>query len=116
MTFDLKLLCHGDFSSEGIMWRSRNTVCTVHVHHPLRGCADPNTEHHVDATAAKYCRGRRRRAIMRWRVDRGLIDQTAILVPKDSTAKTMADLRGKRVAFPAKAQQYPLLLALGTRG
>lgn len=40
-----------------------------------------------------------------------ILDQTAILVPKDSTAKTMADLRGKRVAFPGEGtQQYPLLL------
>lgn len=40
-----------------------------------------------------------------------ILDQTAILVPKDSSAKTMADLRGKRVAFPGEGtQQYPLLL------
>jgi aliphatic sulfonates family ABC transporter substrate-binding protein len=40
-----------------------------------------------------------------------ILDQTAILVPKDSTAKSMSDLRGKRVAFPGEGtQQYPLLL------
>jgi aliphatic sulfonates family ABC transporter substrate-binding protein len=40
-----------------------------------------------------------------------ILDQTAILVPKDSTARSMQDLRGKRVAFPGEGtQQYPLLL------
>ena len=40
-----------------------------------------------------------------------ILDQTAILVPKDSPVKSMKDLRGKIVAFPGEGtQQYPLLL------
>ena len=40
-----------------------------------------------------------------------ILEQTAILVPKDSTVKTVADLKGQNVAFPGEgSQQYPLLL------
>lgn len=40
-----------------------------------------------------------------------ILEQTAILVPKDSPVKSMKDLRGKMVAFPGEGtQQYPLLL------
>jgi len=40
-----------------------------------------------------------------------ILEQTAILVPKDSDAKSIKDLKGKRVAFPGEgSQQYPLLL------
>lgn len=40
-----------------------------------------------------------------------ILEQTAILVPKDSPVKTVSDLKGKRVAFPGEgSQQYPLLL------
>lgn len=40
-----------------------------------------------------------------------ILEQTAILVPSDSPVKTVADLRGKTVAFPGEgSQQYPLLL------
>lgn len=40
-----------------------------------------------------------------------ILEQTAILVPSDSTVKSVAQLKGKRVAFPGEgSQQYPLLL------
>lgn len=40
-----------------------------------------------------------------------ILEQTAIIVPVDSTIKTVADLKGKTVAFPGEgSQQYPLLL------
>lgn len=40
-----------------------------------------------------------------------ILEQTAILVPKDSPVKSVKDLKGKRVAFPGEgSQQYPLLL------
>ncbi|HXV10262.1 MAG TPA: ABC transporter substrate-binding protein [Burkholderiales bacterium] len=40
-----------------------------------------------------------------------ILEQTAILVPKDSTLKSVAQLKGKKVAFPGEgSQQYPLLL------
>lgn len=40
-----------------------------------------------------------------------ILEQTAILVPKDSPAKSVADLKGKKIAFPGEgSQQYPLLL------
>jgi ABC-type nitrate/sulfonate/bicarbonate transport system substrate-binding protein len=40
-----------------------------------------------------------------------ILEQTAILVPKDSTVKSVAQLKGKKVAFPGEgSQQYPLLL------
>jgi ABC-type nitrate/sulfonate/bicarbonate transport system substrate-binding protein len=40
-----------------------------------------------------------------------ILEQTAILVPKDSTVKTVADLKGQNIAFPGEgSQQYPLLL------
>jgi aliphatic sulfonates family ABC transporter substrate-binding protein len=40
-----------------------------------------------------------------------VLEQTAIIVPIDSTVKSVADLKGKRIAFPGKgSQQYPLLV------
>lgn len=40
-----------------------------------------------------------------------ILEQTAILVPKDSPIKSVKELKGKRVAFPGEgSQQYPLLL------
>ncbi len=40
-----------------------------------------------------------------------ILEQTAILVPKDSTINSVAGLKGKRIAFPGEgSQQYPLLL------
>lgn len=40
-----------------------------------------------------------------------ILEQTAIIVPADSPLKTVADLKGKKVAFPGEGtQQYPLLL------
>ncbi|MBI3523474.1 MAG: ABC transporter substrate-binding protein [Betaproteobacteria bacterium] len=40
-----------------------------------------------------------------------ILEQTAILVPKDSPIKTVADLKGKDIAYPGEgSQQYPLLL------
>jgi len=40
-----------------------------------------------------------------------ILEQTAILVPKDSPVKSVAQLKGKKVAFPGEgSQQYPLLL------
>lgn len=47
-----------------------------------------------------------------------ILEQTAILVPVDSSLKSPCDLKGKTVAFPGVgSQQYPLLLkALATCG
>jgi ABC-type nitrate/sulfonate/bicarbonate transport system substrate-binding protein len=40
-----------------------------------------------------------------------ILEQTAIIVPSDSTVRSVADLKGKKVAFPGEGtQQYPLLL------
>ena len=40
-----------------------------------------------------------------------ILEQTAILVPKDSPLQSVKDLKGKKVAFPGEgSQQYPLLL------
>jgi sulfonate transport system substrate-binding protein len=40
-----------------------------------------------------------------------ILEQTAILVPADSTLKSPCDLKGKNVAYPGEgSQQYPLLL------
>lgn len=40
-----------------------------------------------------------------------ILEQTAIIVPSDSTVKSVAELKGKKVAFPGEGtQQYPLLL------
>lgn len=40
-----------------------------------------------------------------------ILEQTAILVPKDSSIMSVKDLQGKKVAFPGEgSQQYPLLL------
>lgn len=40
-----------------------------------------------------------------------ILEQTAILIPKDSTITSVAELKGKRIAFPGKgSQQYPLLV------
>lgn len=40
-----------------------------------------------------------------------ILEQTAIIVPQDSTIKSVAELKGKKVAFPGEGtQQYPLLL------
>jgi len=40
-----------------------------------------------------------------------ILEQTAILIPIDSTLKSTCDLKGKTVAFPGNgSQQYPLLL------
>jgi len=40
-----------------------------------------------------------------------ILEQTALLLPKDSPVKSVADLKGKRIAFPGEgSQQYPLLL------
>lgn len=40
-----------------------------------------------------------------------ILDQTAILVPKDSEIKTVADLKDANIAYPGKgSQQYPLLV------
>ena len=40
-----------------------------------------------------------------------ILEQTAIIVPRDSPLKTVKELKGKRVAFPGEgSQQYPLLL------
>ncbi|KUO53910.1 MAG: hypothetical protein APF80_17125 [Alphaproteobacteria bacterium BRH_c36] len=40
-----------------------------------------------------------------------ILEQTAILVPIDSEVKSLADLKGKRIAFPGEgSQQYPLLI------
>lgn len=40
-----------------------------------------------------------------------ILEQTAIVVPSDSPVRTIADLKGKRIAYPGEgSQQYPLLL------
>lgn len=40
-----------------------------------------------------------------------ILEQTAILIPNDSDVESVADLKGKRIAFPGKgSQQYPLLV------
>lgn len=40
-----------------------------------------------------------------------VLEQTAILVPKDAGIASISDLKGKRVAFPGEgSQQYPLLI------
>lgn len=40
-----------------------------------------------------------------------ILEQTAIIIPADSTITSVAELKGKRVAYPGKgSQQYPLLL------
>lgn len=40
-----------------------------------------------------------------------ILEQTAIVVPSDSKVRTIADLKGKRIAYPGEgSQQYPLLL------
>src|SRR3989441_11476154 len=40
-----------------------------------------------------------------------ILEQTAILVPKDSPLKSVKELKGKKIAFPGEgSQQYPLLL------
>lgn len=40
-----------------------------------------------------------------------ILEQTAIIVPEDSSVGAVADLKGKRIAFPGKgSQQYPLLV------
>ena len=40
-----------------------------------------------------------------------ILEQTALLVPKDSPIKTVGELKGKKIAFPGEgSQQYPLLL------
>lgn len=40
-----------------------------------------------------------------------ILEQTAIIVPQDSSVSAVADLKGKKVAFPGEgSQQYPLLL------
>lgn len=47
-----------------------------------------------------------------------ILEQTAILVPTDSDVTSVADLKGKTIAFPGKgSQQYPLLVkALADEG
>jgi aliphatic sulfonates family ABC transporter substrate-binding protein len=40
-----------------------------------------------------------------------VLEQTALVIPKDSTVKSVAELKGKNIAFPGEgSQQYPLLL------
>jgi ABC-type nitrate/sulfonate/bicarbonate transport system substrate-binding protein len=40
-----------------------------------------------------------------------ILEQTALLVPTDSPIKAVAELKGKKIAFPGEgSQQYPLLL------
>jgi aliphatic sulfonates family ABC transporter substrate-binding protein len=40
-----------------------------------------------------------------------ILEQTAIIIPKDSTITSVAELKGTRIAFPGKgSQQYPLLV------
>jgi aliphatic sulfonates family ABC transporter substrate-binding protein len=40
-----------------------------------------------------------------------ILEQTAIIVPSDSPVTSVAQLKGKRIAFPGKgSQQYPLLV------
>lgn len=47
-----------------------------------------------------------------------ILEQTAIIVPADSDISSVADLRGKKIAYPGKgSQQYPLLVkALSDEG
>jgi ABC-type nitrate/sulfonate/bicarbonate transport system substrate-binding protein len=47
-----------------------------------------------------------------------VLGQTAVITHKDSPAKTIKDLKGKRIAFPGEgSQQYPLILkALADNG
>jgi ABC-type nitrate/sulfonate/bicarbonate transport system substrate-binding protein len=47
-----------------------------------------------------------------------ILEQTAIIVPADSTISSVADLKGKKIAYPGKgSQQYPLLVkALSDEG
>jgi aliphatic sulfonates family ABC transporter substrate-binding protein len=40
-----------------------------------------------------------------------ILEQTAIIIPKDSPITSVAELKGKRIAYPGKgSQQYPLLV------
>lgn len=40
-----------------------------------------------------------------------ILEQTAIIIPKDSPIKSVKELKGKKIAFPGKgSQQYPLLV------
>lgn len=40
-----------------------------------------------------------------------ILEQTAIIIPVDSGIKSVAELKGKKIAFPGKgSQQYPLLV------
>lgn len=40
-----------------------------------------------------------------------ILEQTAIIVPANSSLETVGDLRGKKIAYPGKgSQQYPLLV------
>ncbi|MEX2311274.1 MAG: ABC transporter substrate-binding protein [Rhodospirillales bacterium] len=40
-----------------------------------------------------------------------ILEQTAIIIPKDSKITSVAELKGKRIAYPGKgSQQYPLLV------
>ena len=40
-----------------------------------------------------------------------ILEQTAIIIPKDSTITSVAQLKGKKIAYPGKgSQQYPLLV------
>lgn len=40
-----------------------------------------------------------------------ILEQTAIIVPRDSPIQSVAELKGKKIAFPGEgSQQYPLLL------
>ena len=40
-----------------------------------------------------------------------ILEQTAIIIPADSGIKSVAELKGKKIAFPGKgSQQYPLLV------
>ena len=40
-----------------------------------------------------------------------ILEQTAIIIPADSPLKSVAELKGKKIAFPGKgSQQYPLLV------
>ncbi|OUD15012.1 ABC transporter substrate-binding protein [Thioflexithrix psekupsensis] len=40
-----------------------------------------------------------------------ILEQTAIIIPIDSPVQSVADLKGKKIAFPGEgSQQYPLLL------
>ena len=40
-----------------------------------------------------------------------ILEQTAIIIPADSSIKSVAELKGKKIAYPGKgSQQYPLLV------